>query len=126
MWFEGDVDIASAFVGAKPFKLGKTWSIGEWDGEQGEVFVTKKVPTELLKEAVEVGQDEFMNEVVAMITALGVPEDILNLRRAQLIKALRERKLTLRNRAQVQMFMRRLSDVITKNTVQRGNSETEE
>lgn len=126
VWFEGDVDIASAFVGAKPFKLGKTWSIGEWDGEQGEVFVTKKVPTELLKEAVEVGQDEFMNEVVAMITALGVPEDILNLRRAQLIKALRERKLTLRNRAQVQMFMRRLSDVITKNTVQRGNSETEE
>jgi len=38
VWFEGDSDIASAMVGAKPFKKGKTYGIGEWDGETGIVY----------------------------------------------------------------------------------------
>lgn len=37
VWFEGDKDIAQAMVGAKPFATGKTFSIGEWDGEKGDV-----------------------------------------------------------------------------------------
>ena len=37
-WFEGDKDIGQAMIGPKPFKRGETFSIGEWDGETGEVF----------------------------------------------------------------------------------------
>ena len=37
-WIEGDKDIAQAMIGPKPFKRGETFSIGEWDGDTGEVF----------------------------------------------------------------------------------------
>lgn len=37
-WFDGDADIASAMVGPKPFKRGETKSVGEWDGDKGELF----------------------------------------------------------------------------------------
>ncbi len=37
-WFEGDSDIAEAFVGPKPFKRGETKSIGHWDGDSGSVY----------------------------------------------------------------------------------------
>ena len=35
VWFDGDEDIANAMVGDKPFKRGKTRSVGEWDGSVG-------------------------------------------------------------------------------------------
>lgn len=38
VWFEGDKDIAQAMVGPKPYKRGETKSVGEWDGEKGEVY----------------------------------------------------------------------------------------
>ena len=38
VWFDGDVDIAQAMVGPKPYKRGETKSIGEWDGEAGTVY----------------------------------------------------------------------------------------
>lgn len=37
-WFEGDADIAQAFVGPKPYKKGETKAVGEWDGAVGSVF----------------------------------------------------------------------------------------
>jgi len=37
-YIDGDVDIAQALVGEKPFKVGKTYSIGEWDGETGYII----------------------------------------------------------------------------------------
>lgn len=37
-WFEGDSDIAEAFVGPKPFKRGETKSIGQWEGDKGSVY----------------------------------------------------------------------------------------
>lgn len=76
-------------------------------------------------EAVEVGQDEFAQEIVGLVTALGVPEEILNLRRPQLIQALRKRKMSLKNRATVLTRMRVLKDIIDKNTVQQGQGDEE-
>lgn len=37
-WIEGDEDIAQAMKGEKPFKRGKTKSIGEWDGSEGCIY----------------------------------------------------------------------------------------
>lgn len=69
-----------------------------------------------VSEAVEVGQDEFMNDIVNLVINLGIPEEILNLRRPQLIKALRTRRQTLRNRATIQTMMGRLNRLLTDNT----------
>ena len=38
-WIDGDEDIAQAMKGEKPYKKGKTMSIGEWDGSEG--FIEK-------------------------------------------------------------------------------------
>ena len=38
VWFDGDRDIAQAFVGPNPYIRGESKSIGEWDGAVGSVF----------------------------------------------------------------------------------------
>lgn len=51
-WIDGDEDIAQAMKGEKPYKKGKTMSIGEWDGSEG--FIEKgylKEDTELEESA---------------------------------------------------------------------------
>jgi hypothetical protein len=37
-WIDGDKEIANAMVGPKPYKRGETKSVGEWDGDKGELF----------------------------------------------------------------------------------------
>lgn len=91
------------------------------DDVQAGVHESRKV-----SEAVEVGQDEFTNEIVTLVTSLGIPEDILNLRRPQLVKALRQRKRTLRNRASIQMMMGRLNRLLADNTSQNAQDDEEE
>lgn len=76
-----------------------------------------------VSEAVEVGQDVFANEVVNLAVSLGIPEAILNLRRPQLIQALRAKKMSLKNRATIQTRMRQLQDIINKNTVEAGKGD---
>lgn len=78
-----------------------------------------------LDEVVDVGQDEFMQEVVKLVSSLGIPDDVLERRRPQIIKALRERKQTLRNRATVVTMMRRLDNLLTSNTVQQNQADAE-
>lgn len=38
VWFEGDKDIAQAFVGPNPYVKDQTKGIGEWDGVKGVVY----------------------------------------------------------------------------------------
>lgn len=46
VWFDGDIDIANAMVGPKPYKRGETKGVGEWDGEKGSVYACKTCATE--------------------------------------------------------------------------------
>jgi hypothetical protein len=42
VWFDGNKDIANAFVGPKPYVRGETKSIGEWDGSEGWIMGQKR------------------------------------------------------------------------------------
>lgn len=67
-------------------------------------------------EDIDVGQDDFMESVMALVLALGIPEGILQPRRAMIIKALRDKKQTLTNRGMLQQRMQQLIDLIHKGT----------
>lgn len=69
-----------------------------------------------LKEEVDVGQDDFAQSVMQLVTALGIPEQILAPRRAAIIKALREKKMSLTNRTMVEQRMVALVALIQKGT----------
>jgi len=70
----------------------------------------------VLGEDVDVGQDDFMESVMALVIALGIPEAILQPRRAMIIKALRDKKQTLTNRGMLQQRMQQLIGLIQKGT----------
>ena len=69
-----------------------------------------------LKEEVDVGQDEFAQSVMQLVTALGIPEQILAPRRAAITKALREKKMSLTNRTMIEQRMMALVALIQKGT----------
>uniref|UniRef100_UPI0038910D8D hypothetical protein n=1 Tax=Acinetobacter sp. TaxID=472 RepID=UPI0038910D8D len=73
-----------------------------------------------IEEAIDVGNDEFAQAVVALVSALGIPDDVLERRRQPILMALRRKRATIRNRGQVMTMMGRLSDLIQKNTVDRA------
>lgn len=73
--------------------------------------------TREIDEAVDVGNDDFAQAVTGLIAALGIPDDILNRRRTQVVQALRQKKAALRNRAQVLTMIGRLMDILKKNEV---------
>ena len=75
---------------------------------------------ESLDEAVDVGNDEFIQAVVNLVSALGVPDDVIERRRQAVIMALRQKKASIRNRGQVMTMMDRLSDLVKRNTVDRA------
>ena len=75
---------------------------------------------EPIEEAVDVGNDEFAQAVTALVSALGIPDDVLERRRTQIVQALRAKKATLRNRGQILTMMGRLQDLISKGTIERG------
>lgn len=62
----------------------------------GELFSTVD-----LDESIEVGPDEFSNAVVQLIADLGIPDVVLQQKRAIVIKSIREKKMSMRNRSEV-------------------------
>lgn len=70
----------------------------------------------VLGEEVDVGQDDFMEAVMKLVLALGIPEGILQPRRQMIIRALREKKQTLTNRGMLQQRMMQLISLIEKGT----------
>jgi hypothetical protein len=67
-------------------------------------------------EEVEVGGDQFLEEIVALIQQFGVPEANLVYQRSNVMKGLREFKLSLTNRAMIQQRVRALTALIKTNT----------
>ena len=43
VWFDGDIDTCNAFVGTKPYKRGESKAVGEWDGNEGCMFINEGV-----------------------------------------------------------------------------------
>jgi hypothetical protein len=72
-----------------------------------------------LNEEVDVGNDEFLQKVIQLVMALGVPEDNLNYRKSVLIRAMREKKLSLRSRGMIEQRMDILLSMINANTQKR-------
>ena len=70
----------------------------------------------VLGEDVDVGQDDFMESVMNLVLALGIPEAILQPRRQIIIRALREKKQSLTNRGMLQQRMAQLIGLIEKGT----------
>lgn len=87
--------------------------------------VNMKFTAGSVTEAVDVGNDDFAQAVTALVSALGIPDDILERRRTQVVQALRQKKASLRNRAQVLTMIGRLQDILQKNTVQDSTSGTQ-
>jgi len=112
-------------VGKKAPMLGKKMDVDKLDDK---VKKPKRVAeghqwtrlSALTQEAVDVGNDDFAQAVTGLVSALGIPDDVLERRRTQIVTALRQKKATLRNRAQVLTMIGRLSDIISKNTVAKG------
>lgn len=69
-WIDGDKDIASAFVGAKPYKHKESRAVGEWDGASGTVFR----PSVAVKEGSEFGSSYYY-EKLAMQMPDGMKTD---------------------------------------------------
>lgn len=74
------------------------------------------VTTAQVNEEIDVGQDEFSQTVMGLVLALGIPEGILAPRRAMIIKALREKKMSLTNRPLIEQRMQQLVTLIAKGT----------
>ena len=74
--------------------------------------------TETLDEDVDVGNDDFAEAVMSLVSALGIPDDVLARRRTQLIQALRQKKQSLTNRPQLITMMKRVEDLVAKGTRQ--------
>ena len=83
------------------------------------------VQNESVTEAFDPGSDEFMSAIVQLVEALGIPSDVLERRKPQVVKALRQRKLELRNRAAILTQIRRLMNVIDNNVAKDGKGDAE-
>lgn len=118
VWFEGDKDIGQAMVGEKPFARGKTVAVGEWDGETGSVFNDVKLPVK--EDAPVPGEDqtgnEWVDEIMKLAGALGIPEDILNYRRKQTELALKQSRTKMQNFSLVLRNIKKLNQIVGGNT----------
>lgn len=136
VWFDGDKDISQALVGANPYKRGESFSIGEWDGEKGDVNEpadledTKKrlalrksiraIPeaeeTARVdsngKEIPETGVNGFIADVKQLAVALGIPEGNVKYREPQVNLAVRKARSSIKNISSVQMQMKRLMKLL--------------
>lgn len=70
---------------------------------------------EKIDEAIDVGEDDFSTAVVGLVAALGIPDDVLQRRRTQIVQALRQKRNSLRNRAQVLTMIGRLQALLERN-----------
>lgn len=177
-WIDGDKDIAQAMVGEKPFKAGKTKSIGEWDGAVGCIFKqlkenrdddglpedpskenggfktgqavkaagkpgkikkfggdcvyvthddgkTEEYDISELSEAMQVtavpgATDDgtgnvWVDEVLKLVAALGIPEANLDYRRNQVEIAVKKQRMNLKNVSMVMKNVQRLNQLIGTN-----------
>lgn len=98
------------------------------DANEGDVEVhgmRKTSMSEDVNEAIDVGTDDFATAIVGLIADLGLPDQILQMRRAQVIKALREKKMNQTNRAEVLRKIQILRDALAKGEKQ-GNQPDED
>lgn len=70
-----------------------------------------------MNEEVDVGSDPFLEQVVQLMMAMGVPEANLNYQRANLLRGLREFKMSIRNRAGVEQRVKALMGFITSQKI---------
>ena len=76
---------------------------------------------DLLGEAIDPGADPFAEVVFGLIADLGIPDNVLQVRRASVIKAIREKKMSLQNRSEV---LRKINILrIALNKTQTNNNE---
>lgn len=87
--------------------------------------IGSKFMDRVMAEDVDVGQDDFANAVMQLVISLGIPEGILAPRRAAIIKALREKKMSLTNRTMVEQRMEALVALIAKGTKKQPGQEVD-
>jgi hypothetical protein len=78
--------------------------------------ITTAEINESLDEEVDIGSDEYMQLVMTLCAALGIPERNLQYQNAQVIKSLRTKKMALSGRGMIEQRMAALTALITKNT----------
>lgn len=122
-WLEGDADIAEMFIGEKPYKQGKTFSIGQWDGDKGSVYnvqdsvdrlkkAEKKVDEAITNTEFEQGVDAWVDLVKRAAITLGIPEGNVNYRENATNTAIRQHRLKIKNVAMIQRRLAQLLDMI--------------
>lgn len=82
---------------------------------KGDKKAAKMIEAQIAEE-VDVGNDEFYQKVIALATALGIPERNLQFQRPALVKSLREKKISLQARGMIETRMDQLLAMIEKNT----------
>lgn len=105
-------------------KYSKTAEKVEYGRSGGGFHFEKKAApgSDKVEEAVDVGNDDYAQGVAALVSALGIPDDILERRRTQVVTALREKRGTLRNRTAILTMMNRLMELLERNKVERGGA----
>ena len=93
--------------------------------DDGKFSALKKMAEAKTNEAVDVGNDDYAQAVTALVSALGIPDDVLERRRTQVVQALRAKKATIRNRAQVLTMISRVMDILSKNTEKDGAAQAD-
>ena len=90
-------------------------------------FDTRKEAEEAgsVKEALDVGQDPYVNAAVSLMVALGVPENILATRKQVLVSELNKRKMKLKNKPRVMQFIEKLSNELAQVNGQPAQDEEE-
>lgn len=73
-------------------------------------------------EAIDAGNDAYADAIVNLIADLGIPDQILQVRRAQVIKALREKKMSQQNKSEVMRKIQLLSDALAKGAKNNSNT----
>lgn len=90
-------------------------------------FDTRKEAEEAgsVTEALDVGQDPYVNAAVSLMVALGVPENLLAARKQVLVSELNKRKMKLKNKPRVMQFIEKLSNELAQVNGQPAQDEEE-
>lgn len=121
VWYDGEGkdDTANAFIGAKPFAKGKTVEVGYWDGETGTIYKDEDVKRHSISEDVPAADqsadqtgNEFVDEVLKLAAAVGIPADVINYRRKQTEMSVRKQRMTIKNSAQILRNIKKLNQIL--------------
>ena len=86
------------------------------------VSAKETVEESFMCEAIDAGNDAYADAIVNLIADLGIPDQILQVRRAQVIKALREKKMSQQNKSEVMRKIQLLSDALAKGAKNNSNT----